>query len=932
MISFRTGRKYSSYFSVVLILFLLLPVLCIAQGEPLLTTAPINPDFLRYLRDRDLGLVKLHTDEGYALGLMPSPLDLSHLTGEQMLGSHGALGSSLYYDLREQGKLTPVKDQGSCGSCWTFATYGSLESNLLPSEIGDFSENNLKNTHGFDLGPCEGGNPTMSVAYLARWSGPVSESDDPYNPYSSYSPQGLSPRKHLQQAIEVPARANPLDNDNIKGVVMTYGAVATSLYFDDLYYDDSNATYYYGGSNSHNHAVAIVGWDDTISRYDFSPYAPGDGAFVVRNSWGSGWGDAGYFYVSYYDSIASGSMNCVFNGSEPTTNYASMYQYDSLGWTSSLGYGGNTAWFANIFTATSNGELAAASFYTPSLNSSYEMYIYTNVTSGPTSGTLAATKTETIPWTGYHTIPLNEPVPLVTGQKFSIVVKLTTPEYSYPIPIEMPFSDYSSGATASAGQSYLSSNGATWRDITLDYPNTNVCLKGFTIPSTIITTTVTTNPSGLQIRVDGSNYTSPHNFNWEPGSDHTIEALSPQNGTTGTRYVYASWSDGGDQTHSIVVPSSTTTFTATFTTQYSLTTSVNPSGAGSVDPAGTSWYGKDESVAISATGSPPYIFSNWSGGLSGGTNPTSTSMSGPKSVTAHFEVISTPDSPVGPTTGNPGASQVFAAVGSSSNLGHSIQYFFDWADGTDSGWLPVGSYSASKSWSTSDSYAVRVKARCANSVSIESNWSEPLIVTISDVTYTQIVLLAPNGGDVLATGSLSTIQWGSPSQATKFNLSYSIDNGKTWKQIASNLRELSYNWQIPMLAGNKTKCLVKVVGFNENGLKVGMDKSDGIFKIEVVRVNSPNGGESVTPGRTCTVTWATNSTKKQVQKANLFYTIDGGATWKQAGSAAGNPGTIDWSVPQVTKPKYSCRIKVVLLDSSGKSLGNDPSDNFFAIE
>ena len=80
------------------------------------------------------------------------------------------------YDLRcLPGKVPPVHDQGACGSCWSFATFASLETCARPGDTFDGSENHLKNNHGWDWGPCEGGNPWVSVSYLARWAGPVSE-------------------------------------------------------------------------------------------------------------------------------------------------------------------------------------------------------------------------------------------------------------------------------------------------------------------------------------------------------------------------------------------------------------------------------------------------------------------------------------------------------------------------------------------------------------------------------------------------------------------------------------------------------------------------------------------------------------------------------------------------------------------------------------
>ena len=123
-----------------------------------------------------------------------------------------------------------------------------------------------------------------------------------------------------------------------------------------------------------------------------------------------------------------------------------LYQYDTLGWTTSTGYGSTTGWFANVFTAAATEQVAAASFYTASPNATYTLYVYTNVgSSGPTGGTLAGTQSGTIADAGYHTITLSTPVTVTSGQKFSVVVRLTTPGYTYPIAIEYPVGGYSSG-------------------------------------------------------------------------------------------------------------------------------------------------------------------------------------------------------------------------------------------------------------------------------------------------------------------------------------------------------------------------------------------------------------------------------------------------------------------------------------------------------
>ena len=95
------------------------------------------------------------------------------------------------------------------------------------------------------------------------------------------------------------------------------------------------------------------------------------------------------------------------------------------------------------------------------------------------------------------------------------------------------------------------------------------------------------------------------------------------------------------------------------------------------------------------------------------------------------ETVSTPTTPVGTTNGYINTSYTFATGNSTSNLGHSVQYYFDWGDGTNSGWLSIGTFSAQKSWSSANTYNVIAKARCASDTGIESSWTSALAVNIS---------------------------------------------------------------------------------------------------------------------------------------------------------------------------------------------------------
>ena len=128
---------------------------------------------------------------------------------------------------------------------------------------------------------------------------------------------------------------------------------------------------------------------------------------------------------------------------------------------------------------------------------------------------------------------------------------------------------------------------------------------------------------------------------------------------------------------------------------------------------------------------------------------------------SNVEVILTPAVPSGPTFGLAGTSYTFTASGASSTLGHAIQYFFDWGDGTNSDWLPVGTESASKTWTTGGGFTVRVMARCATHTGILSKWSEGLAVTIESVSAPTL-LVGPIQGipnqsySYTASGAIST--------------------------------------------------------------------------------------------------------------------------------------------------------------------------------
>jgi len=155
-------------------------------------------------------------------------------------------------------------------------------------------------------------------------------------------------------------------------------------------------------------------------------------------------------------------------------------------------------------------------------------------------------------------------------------------------------------------------------------------------PASTIQVTVQTNLAGLTFTVDNITYSSTQTFSWVPGSSHTIGTTSPQNGATGVRYVWTSWTGGGTISHA-VTPTTNKIYTANFTTQY-LLTMAHGTGGTLTPPSG--WRGSGTTVSITATPASGYSFTNWTGSgtgsFSGTTNPASITMGGPITETATF--------------------------------------------------------------------------------------------------------------------------------------------------------------------------------------------------------------------------------------------------------------------------------------------------------
>lgn len=391
-----------------------------------------------------------------------------------------------YYDLRDENRVSPVKDQGPNGSCWSFATYGSMESVLSKYGSYDFSEKHLRNKHYFDWGPNDGGNRDIATAYMASWQGPIDEAADPYDPVISYSPEGLVRSMDIDKVLFLPDVNNFEDTKEIKQAVMDYGGVYTVVNSSKYYENETNFTYHNPGGGPADHAVTIVGWDDNFSKNGFDSKPKNNGAWICKNSWGRSYMDNGYYYVSYED-FHAGSSNAVFIPKKKDPN-GKIYQYDPLGATRSVGYN-KKGYMANIFKAESKETLHEVGLYNVSMHTDYVVYLVRNVSkTSQLSNDRVEIARGSLKYPGYYTIDVDQ-TQLEEGEQFALVVYMdsSASNYRYPLPIEARIEGYSSKASSETGQSFVSNTGETWSDLSREVKGANACVKAITTTGEVLT-------------------------------------------------------------------------------------------------------------------------------------------------------------------------------------------------------------------------------------------------------------------------------------------------------------------------------------------------------------------------------------------------------------------------------------------------------------
>lgn len=424
------------------------------------------------------------------------------------------------YDPRDSiGNMPAVRNQGSLGTCWAHSSMFLAEMSLVKNGAAgdDMSEfqavyfmnhdwadpmhlvdgdnfYRIENGERSSTWWKEGNNLTFVKFMLMDWVGTVSEATYPETAYSVLKTQKGGAFLDNSYAIEKDALhiqdvtvINTSDKDVVKEMVEKQGAVGVSYYSDSYY---ANNSFYNPNGTSTNHAVAIVGWDDNYDSANFKVTPPGNGAWLVRNSWGDSWGDRGYFWMSYYEPSLSDVGYVVQAAAKGDSGYYDYnYQYDggiSPRTVTSIANHGDTdigIQGANVFTAEGKETLTAVAVYTRA-NYRYKVEVYKNLAdpADPVSGTKVSEASGTQLYEGYHTVKISN-VALKAGDVFSVVITLyNNNEGSVAINLDKDFDGgwIYSDVEAEAGQSFTRAEGEKeWKDQSA--AGSNLRIKAYTI-------------------------------------------------------------------------------------------------------------------------------------------------------------------------------------------------------------------------------------------------------------------------------------------------------------------------------------------------------------------------------------------------------------------------------------------------------------------
>ena len=408
------------------------------------------------------------------------------------------------YSLRDEGKMSPVRDQTGYGTCWAHGAAACAEAQLYQyGKAVDFSEFQVAGQFYRELEPelsldeqlNKGANSDAVICLWAQWEGPVDEFFMPYG-----DKEKLEERRDMTEAVYHLETAYTFDFDHdrtnadevnslVKQMVYSGRPVEVS-YFSNVskYYDSTNhSSFCRKRPRFANHAVTIAGWDDNYPKENFRLTPENDGAWLCKNSWGAKYGEEGYIWISYEDTSLSEFTTFELGRAD---NYSNIYQHDTFAAMQTISVHddseepGQPAYMANVFEGREDENIEACSTFIRQSGTQYKIWVYTDLTdpADPVSGTPHEAASGVCELTGYQTIPFDTAVYSEAGSRFSIVAELSSPDTGFLIPIECVIAsensttgeifcvdsytnyDVITGYTG-AGESFYSADGEEWTDI-----------------------------------------------------------------------------------------------------------------------------------------------------------------------------------------------------------------------------------------------------------------------------------------------------------------------------------------------------------------------------------------------------------------------------------------------------------------------------------
>lgn len=485
-----------------------------------LELASLDADYEAYIRDPKAYFSDLGFD-----GHIPDPINLSHLSDNPVIEQSGLFSGAADFPSSYNNRvgLPAIRNQGNYSTCWAFAALGAMEVNYVKNHAGsapDLSELHLAwfvfedttsghkfNYHDSDKSTLnQGGFAIQPIAFLTRTSGATQESALSYT--QAESVQSVTSGKKaedypLYMRVKEIYSIGDVDynthRDDVKRLITDCGGVLVAYHhnkikennviIEDLNcYNSSTHAYYENTSNRSGHMVLLVGWDDNFPRTNFATQPEHDGAWLARNSWGTAWGDSGYFWIAYDQPLKEATA---YEVSDIEQNFV-YYGYDGLGRTEAV----NCEYSANIFQVKNNSEsFKGVAFYTMDNNASYTVSIYDwgaeQPVMTPIKGTPVWTEAGTFPRAGFHTIDVSSNISFTKGNYFTVVLKLDKTKNGKQTAIEE--TSYIKGdVVVNRGESLFSKNGTTWADgintsaimegnSSTKTSSMNACIKAFTV-------------------------------------------------------------------------------------------------------------------------------------------------------------------------------------------------------------------------------------------------------------------------------------------------------------------------------------------------------------------------------------------------------------------------------------------------------------------